>query len=67
MALDKAIISVFGTVDFAQYEQDVYEEYQAMAGREIITKLNELLSNPPLPGVIEAMERSMRLSLIRIS
>jgi len=46
MALDKAIISVFGTVDFAQYEQGVYEEYQAMAEREIITKLNELLSNP---------------------
>ena len=46
MALDKAIISVFGTVDFAQYEQDVYEEHQEMAEREIIAKLNELLSNP---------------------
>lgn len=46
MTLDKAIISVFGTVDFAQYEQDVYEQHQEMAEREIITKLNELLSNP---------------------
>ncbi len=46
MALDKAIISVFGTVDFAQYEQGVYEEHLEMAEREIITKLNALLSNP---------------------
>ena len=45
MTLDKTIISVFGTVDFAQYEQDVYAEHQEMAEREIITKLNELLSN----------------------
>ena len=62
MTLDKTIISVFGTVDFAQYEQDVYAEHQEMAEREIITKLNELLSN-----VVEAMGRSMRLSLCRIS
>jgi len=46
MTLDKTTISVFGTVDFAQYEQDVYEEHQKMAEREIITKLNELLFNP---------------------
>ncbi len=46
MTIDKVIISVFGTVDFAQYEQNVYEEHRELAEREIITKLNELLSTP---------------------
>jgi hypothetical protein len=45
MTVDSVITSVFGTEDFAQYEQNVYEKYQEMAEREIIAKLNELLSN----------------------
>jgi len=35
-----------GTADFAGYEQNVYEEYQKMAERDIIAKLNTLLSTP---------------------
>jgi hypothetical protein len=46
MTLDNVITSVFDTEDFAQYEKNVYEKHQALAENEIITKLNELLSNP---------------------
>jgi hypothetical protein len=45
MTVDSVITSVFDTEDFSQYEQNVYEKYQEMAEREIIAKLNELLSN----------------------
>lgn len=45
MTVDSVITSVFNTQDFAQYEQNVYEQHQEMAEREIIAKLNELLSN----------------------
>ncbi len=45
MTVESVITSVFGTEDFAQYEQNVYEKYQERAEREIIAKLNELLSN----------------------
>jgi len=45
MTVESVIASVFGTEDFAQYEQNIYEKYQEMAEREIIAKLNELLSN----------------------
>ena len=45
MTVDNIIRSAFNTEDFAQYEQDVYEKYQELAEREIIAKLNELLSN----------------------
>jgi hypothetical protein len=53
MTVNKAIASVFGTVDFSQYEQNVYEEHQEMAEREIITKLNELLSNPLFLAILK--------------
>ncbi len=46
MTIDTAIHSIFGTADFPQYELNVYAEYQEKAEREIITRLNELLSNP---------------------
>ncbi len=45
MTVNSAITSVLGTEDFAEYEQNVYEKYQEMAEREIIDKLNALLSN----------------------
>ena len=45
MTVDNVITSVFDTADFAQYEQTVYDKYQDMAEREIITQLNALLSN----------------------
>ncbi len=45
MTVNTAIISVLGTENFAEYEQNVYEKYQEMAEREIIAKLNSLLSN----------------------
>ena len=45
MTVDGAIISVLGTDNFAEYEQNVYEKYQEMAEREIMVKLNSLLSN----------------------
>lgn len=45
MTVDQTISSIFGTPDFAQYEQDVYEKYQDIAEEEIAVRLNELLSN----------------------
>jgi len=45
MTVDTAITSVLGTENFTKYEQNVYEKYQEMAEREIISKLNDLLSN----------------------
>ena len=36
---------MLGTGNFAEYEQGVYENYQEMAEREIITRLDSLLSN----------------------
>ncbi len=45
MTVNTAIISVLGEENFAEYEQNVYEKYQEMAEREIIAKLNSLLSN----------------------
>ncbi len=45
MTVNNVINSVIGTEDFASYEQDVYEKYLQMAEREIIDKLNKLLSS----------------------
>ncbi len=45
MAVDRVIISVFGTDNFAEYEQNIYEEYQEMAERKIVAELNSLLSD----------------------
>ena len=45
MTVNSAITSILGTEDFAEFEQDVYEKYQEMAERDIIAKLNALLSN----------------------
>ncbi len=45
MTVDDAITSVLGTDNFAEYEQNLYEKYQEMAEREIIAKLNALLSS----------------------
>jgi len=45
VTVDGVIASVFETENFADYEQNVYDKYQAMAEREIIPKLNELLSS----------------------
>jgi hypothetical protein len=45
MTVDSIIRSVFDTEDFTQYEQDVYAKHQEIAEREIIAKLNEILSN----------------------
>jgi hypothetical protein len=45
VTVDGTITSVLGTENFVEYEQNVYEKYQEMAEREIIAKLNSLLSN----------------------
>ena len=45
MTVNSAITSVLDTEDFAEYEQNVYEKYQEMAERQIIAKLNAILSN----------------------
>ena len=45
MTVDGVIASVFEMENFADYEQNVYDKYQAMAEGEIIPKLNELLSS----------------------
>lgn len=44
MTVENVITSVFGTDDYSQYEQTVYEEYQQKAEAKIITRLNTLLS-----------------------
>lgn len=46
MPAKEMIMTAFGTADFAQYEQDLYEKYQQMAEAELIEQLNLLLSNP---------------------
>lgn len=43
MALQCVVKSVLGEENFGDYEQSVYEKYQEMAEREIISRLNELL------------------------
>jgi len=53
VTVNSAIISVLGTEDFAEYEQNVYEKYQEMAEREIIAKLNSLLSNAVLLKILK--------------
>ena len=45
MTANRIIAAVLGDDDFAQYEQNIYEKYQEMAERELIDKLNELLSS----------------------
>jgi len=53
MTVDRVIASVFETEDFAQYEKNVYEKYQEMAEREIIARLNELLSSLPFLTILK--------------
>jgi hypothetical protein len=53
VTVDYVISSVLGTADFASYEQNVYEKYQKMAERDIIAKLNTLLSNPPFLEILK--------------
>lgn len=43
MTLQNVVTSVLGEGNFGDYEQSVYEKYQEMAEREIISRLNELL------------------------
>jgi len=38
-------VRIFGTEDFSQYEQTVYEKHQKIAELEIITQLNNFLSS----------------------
>ncbi len=45
MTAKNIIVSTFGTDNFAQYEQNTYDKYQEMAERELIDKLNELLTS----------------------
>lgn len=45
MTVVNIINSTFGTDDFSQYEQTVYEKHQKIAEQEIITQLNTLLSS----------------------
>ena len=45
MAVANTIIKVLGINNFADYEQSVYNSYQEKAEREIVNKLNTLLSN----------------------
>jgi len=45
MAVADTIIKVLGTDNFVDYEQSVYDSYQEKAEREIVNKLNTLLSN----------------------
>ncbi len=53
MTVNNVINSVIGTEDFASYEQEVYEKYQQMAEREIIDKLNELLSSASFLAILK--------------
>jgi len=44
-AVTNTMIKVLGTDNFADYEQSVYDSYQEKAEREIVNKLNTLLSS----------------------
>jgi len=45
VTVDEITKSTLGIDNFTEFELYTYEKYQAMAEREIIDKLNELLSN----------------------
>lgn len=45
MTVNEITASTFGIDNFTEFEQYTYEKYQAIAEREIMDKLNELLSN----------------------
>lgn len=51
--MDGAITSLLGTENFADYEENVYERYQEMAEREIIIRLDSLLSNLVLLSILK--------------
>jgi hypothetical protein len=45
VTVDNIICSALGTESFGEYERKEYEKYQKMAEREIVAKLNALLSS----------------------
>ncbi len=53
MTVDCVITSVLGIENFAEYEQNVYKNYQEIAEREIISRLNSLLSNAVLVKILK--------------
>jgi len=50
---DDKIASILGAGNFAEYEQNVYEKYQEMAEREIVARLNSVLSNVDLLKILK--------------
>ncbi len=54
MAVADVITSVFGMDNFADYEQSMYDKYQEMAEREIIGKLNSIVSSTPFLQILKA-------------
>lgn len=57
MAVDDVISLAFGTDNFADYEQNVYGKYQEMAERDIIAKLNSLLSSVVFLNILKQWGR----------
>ena len=53
MTADDKIASILGAGNFAEYEQNVYEKYQEMAEREIVARLNSVLSNVDLLKILK--------------
>jgi len=54
MALNQNMISVFGTDNFAHFEQKEYAKYQEMAEESIISKLHDFLN---LSDLLEVLKR----------
>jgi len=53
VTVDDTITSILGAENFAEYEQNVYEKYQEMAEREIVARLNSVLSNVDLLKILK--------------
>ncbi len=53
MAVADAIIEVLGTDSFTDYERSVYNNYQEMAERDIVSTLNALLSSEAFLRVLK--------------
>lgn len=54
MAVADAVIEILGTDSFAEYERNVYDNYQEKAEHEIINTLKELLSSAAFLKILKA-------------
>lgn len=53
MAVADSINKILGTDNFADYEQNIYDSYQEKAERDIVSRLNTLLSSEPFLQIVK--------------